>query len=105
MIASPDVMTDVVLGCIRALTKLTKIPKGTDEFLSLGGIPSIVKAMGGLTVTELMERPDVGAALTSGVKLLTRVGKNQDVLKSIGECNGMDMCLKIIELSTDAQVR
>jgi len=97
--------TDVKIGCLKALTKLTKVQKGVDDFVQGGGIGPTIETMKSLVQNPLhAEAPEL-AALQAGCMLFSRLcSKDKSYIDVIKTAGGMELCLAIIEHCQDAQL-
>jgi hypothetical protein len=106
LIQTGNQKSDVKIGCLKALTKLTKITKGMEDFLSSGGVAPTLAAMNSLasnlTPTQSNE---IIVALTSGCKLFNRLStKDSSITQQLQACGGTDICLSIMETLDDPQL-
>jgi hypothetical protein len=93
---------DVQVGCLQALTKLTKVPKGVEDFLSCEGVMPTIRAMSTFSREPILENSDEALALTAGCKLLSRLCPKESSVKDVLSAHGgTDLCLTIMENSQD----
>jgi hypothetical protein len=109
LIQTGNQKNDVKIGCLKALTKLTKSPKGMEDFISANGLVPTLSAMNSLTsslssVTSGSSN-EIILALTAGCKLFTRLSsKDQTIANQLQVSGGTDTCLNIMEALDDPQL-
>jgi hypothetical protein len=96
---------DVQICSVKALTKLTKLQKGLDDFLGENGVAPTIATMSQLASQPIPEDSGELAALLAGCTMFTRLCSKDpsfvDVLKAGG---GTELCLAIMEHSMDTQL-
>lgn len=97
--------SDVKVGCLKALAKLTKVQKGIDDFIECNGVGPTLAAMNSFTSSSIPINSEIAVALTSGCKLFARLGPKEAAIRDqLHACGGTDICLSIMEKAEDPQL-
>ena len=100
-----DQKADVQICCVKALTKLTKIQKGLDDYLQINGIGPTIQTMTTLSTKPLQENSGELAALLAGCTMFTRLcTKDPTMLDAVKTGGGIELCLAIMEISKNTQL-